>query len=225
MPGMNPQRLSWLEIPDHQFAREFEPGYALSAELLQQEAVSAEDSGAERLLEADADLNLLGRAKKPVTVNEIFLRWTHLNRHNVPRHLRGEGKFSGKTRRAILRHEQGSAAGHALQDAEDSAASAKLRMRGHLDRTRHPGKFSGFGNDGIVRFENEFEYGHGGAGDAALHDGSFSSVAMTVLVGWCVEPSCRSQLLLATFPLKPRVYTARSTTAVRKLGMLRPRSG
>src|ERR1700722_19660533 len=170
MPGMNAQRLSWLEIPDHQFAREFEPRYALSAEFLQQEAVSTENPRAERLLEADADLNLLGRAKKAVTVNEIFLRRTHLNRHNVPRHLRGEGQFSGETRRAILRHEQCSAAGHALQDAEDSAASAKLRVRGHLDRTRHPGKFSGFGNDGLVRVKNEFEYGHGSPGNAALHD-------------------------------------------------------
>src|SRR3984957_17784772 len=172
MPRMNAQGFSWLKISDHEFAGKFEPGYALSAEFLQQEAVSAENSGTERLLETDADLNLLRGTEETVTVNEIFLRRTYFNRHNVPRHLRGEGEFSGKTRRAVFSHKQRSAAGHALQDAEDSAASAKLRVRGHLDRTRHPGKFSGFGNDGLVGIKNEFEYGHGCPGDAALHDGS-----------------------------------------------------
>src|ERR1700723_2394237 len=120
MPGMNAQRLSWLEIPDHQFAREFEPRYALSAELLQQEAVTAENPCAERLLEADADLNLRGGAEKAVTVNQVFLGWTHLDRHDVSRHLGGEGEFSREAGGAVFGHKQRSTAGHTFQDTEDS---------------------------------------------------------------------------------------------------------
>src|SRR5580692_547885 len=171
---MNPQGFSRLKIPDHQLTRKFQPGHALSAELLQQEAVTAENPCAERLLEADADLNLRGGAEKAVTVNQVFLRWAHLDRHDCPRHLRGEGEFSREAGGAVFGHKQRSTAGHTFQDTEDSTTSAELRVRGHLDGTRHPGKFSSFGNDGFVGFEDEFEYGHGRPGDAALHDGSLS---------------------------------------------------
>src|ERR1700674_2478441 len=58
---------------------------------------------------------------------------------------------------------------HALQHAEDSSPPTKLGVRRHLDGTRHPRKFTGFRNDGLVGVKREFKYRHGGAEDATLH--------------------------------------------------------
>src|SRR5579863_4920559 len=139
VPGMNAESLSRAKVSDHKFARQFQPGHALSAKFLQQEAVAAEDSRAQRLLEAYADLNLRSRTKKTMAVNHVFLGWPYLKGNDVSRHFCGEGQFSRGTGSSVFRHEQSSATGHAFQHTENSSASAELGMRGHLDRTRHPG--------------------------------------------------------------------------------------
>jgi hypothetical protein len=69
----------------------------------------------------------------------------------------------------VFGHEDGAAAGHALEHAKEPSATAELGVGGHLNRTAHPRKFSRFGDDGLIGFEGEFQDGHGGAGDAALH--------------------------------------------------------
>lgn len=71
---------------------------------------------------------------------------------------------------AIFRHEDGATTSDTLDHAEKTSATSELRMGGHLDRTAHPGEFSGFGDDGLVILEDEFEDGHRGSGDAALHE-------------------------------------------------------
>jgi hypothetical protein len=91
MAGMDAESFSRLKIFDDEFAGKFEPGRALSAEVLQEEAVAAEDAGAERLLESDADLNLRRGAQKAVTVNHVFAAGADFNGHDVAGKLGGEG--------------------------------------------------------------------------------------------------------------------------------------
>jgi hypothetical protein len=90
------------------------------------------------LLKADRKLNLFRSAQKTMAMDQILLPWMHLNRHNMARHARRKRHFSRRTICAILRHEQRPAADHSLERAKESAATAKLRMRRHLDGTRHP---------------------------------------------------------------------------------------
>src|SRR5580658_97783 len=167
--GMDAQGFAGLQVADNEFAREFEPGSALSADLLQQEAVAAENSGAQGLLEADADLNLRRGAEEALTVNHVFVAGRDFDGHDVAGEFRGEREFAGVADGAIFGHKNGATAGYALEHSEDASAAAELGVRGHLDRTAHPGEFSGFGDDAFVRFEGKFQNGHGGAGDAALH--------------------------------------------------------
>jgi hypothetical protein len=103
-------------------------------------------------------------------MDHVFVSRSDLNGYDVARKLGSEGKLACGADGAVLGHEDGSAAGHALQDAEDSAPATKLRVRRQLDRTAHPRELSGFGDDGLVGFEGEFQYGHGGAGDPTLHE-------------------------------------------------------
>jgi hypothetical protein len=63
---------------------------SLTADLLQQEAIAAEDAGAERLLEADADLDTGGGAKEAMAMDHVVVPGRDLDRHDVPRHARGE---------------------------------------------------------------------------------------------------------------------------------------
>src|SRR5208337_832830 len=66
--GMHAESLAGLKIAHDQLSGQFEPGGALSAESLQQETVAAENARPQRLLEADANLNLRRGAQKAVTV-------------------------------------------------------------------------------------------------------------------------------------------------------------
>jgi hypothetical protein len=168
--GVDAESFSGLKVADDKFAGEFEPGHALSSDALEQEAVATENSCAERLLEADAELNLRGGAEKPMAVDHEFVSGRNFDRNDVAGELGGKGQFAGRSHGAVFGHEDGAAAGDALEHAEKASAAAELRVRGHLNGTGHPGEFSGFGDDGVVSFEDELEHGHGGAGDAALHE-------------------------------------------------------
>ena len=53
----------------------------------------------------------------------------------------------------VLGHEEAAAAGHALDDAEEAAAAAHLRVGGHLDRGGHPGELAALGEDALVGVE------------------------------------------------------------------------
>ena len=70
---------------------------------------------------------------------------------------------------AVLGHEEGAAAGDALEGSEEAAATGVLGVGGHLDGLAHPGELTGLGDDGVVVVERELEDGHGGADDAMLH--------------------------------------------------------
>ncbi len=70
---------------------------------------------------------------------------------------------------AVLGHEEGAAAGDALEGSEETAAAGVLGVGGHLDGLAHPGELAGLGDDGVVVIERELEDGHGGSDDAMLH--------------------------------------------------------
>ena len=170
--GMDAQSFAGLKIAHYQFSGEFEPGGALSAGLLQQEAVAPENSRAQRLLEADADLNLRRGAEEAVAVNHVLVSRRDFHGDDVAGKLGREGELAGGADGAVFGHKDGAAAGHALEHAEQSSAAAELGVRGHLDRTTHPREFARFGDDGLIGFQGKFQDGHGGASDAALHGGS-----------------------------------------------------
>ena len=112
--------------------------------LLQQESVSAEDPGSQRLLETDPELNLGRGAEEAVTMNQILHAGTNLHRLDVPRDPGSKGNLAASTHRAVFRHEQASAARHSLQGAEDSSPSAELGVRLQLNGAAHPGELTCF---------------------------------------------------------------------------------
>src|ERR1051326_2671344 len=91
---MHAQSFAGLKIAHHQFSGKFEPRCTLSAHSLQEETVSTKDSCPERLLEADADLNLRGRTEKSVAVNHVFVARRHFHGNDMARKLGGECQFS-----------------------------------------------------------------------------------------------------------------------------------
>ncbi len=170
--GMDAEGFASGEVFDDDFAGELEPGGSLSRDLLQEEAVAAEDARAERLLEADAEFDASGGAEEAVAVDEVFVSVAHGDGDDVAGDAGGEGDLAGDSVGAVLGHEERSAAGDALDDAKEASATGVLGVGGHLDRGGHPGELAGFGDDGVVGVEGELEDGHGGAGDAMVHDSS-----------------------------------------------------
>ena len=71
---------------------------------------AAKDARAQRLLESDADAYLRRRAQKAVAMHQVFLPRSHLNGHDVPRHLGGERDLAGILHGAILGHKEAAAA-------------------------------------------------------------------------------------------------------------------
>ena len=152
------------------FAGELEPRGALAADLLQEEAVAAEDARAEGLLEADAELDAGGGAEEAVAVDEVLVARADLDRDDVAGDAGGEGDLAGCADGAVLGHEERAAAGDALDRSEEATTASMLGVGGHLDGGGHPGELAGLGDDGVVGTEGELEDGHGGAENAVLHD-------------------------------------------------------
>src|SRR5579864_9083004 len=104
MTGVNSQSFSRLQVAHDEFTGEFEPGRSLAAELLQQEAVATENARSERLLEADRNLNLRGRAQKAVAMNHVFVSRRDFDRHDVAGQFGGKGQLTTRTDGPIFRH-------------------------------------------------------------------------------------------------------------------------
>src|SRR5207244_12263802 len=96
-----------------------------------------------------------------------------LDWHDVPRKHRSKRNFARRTGGAVFGHENRASASHSSQHAEQTSAAGKLRVRGYLDGTAHPRKFSCLGDDRLVGFERELQDRHCGSGDAGLHEGSY----------------------------------------------------
>src|SRR6202012_2401061 len=138
MTGMYSQRLAGLQVTHDDLAAQLQPRGAISVELLQQKSVTAEDARAERLLKADAQLNLRRGAEEAMTVNQELMPRTDLNRQNVSGNLGREADLAGITLRGVLRHEEAVAAHYALERAKEPAAAHHLGVGGHTDGLGHP---------------------------------------------------------------------------------------
>src|SRR4029077_15080067 len=112
-----------------------------------------------------ADLDLWSGAQKAVAMNHVVVAAADFDGQDMSRNLGSEGEFAARADGTVLGHEERAAAGYALDDAKEAAASRHLSIRAQLDGTAHPGKFAGFGDDGFVGLENEFEHGHGDTDD------------------------------------------------------------
>src|SRR5947209_12571464 len=58
---------------------------------------------------------------------------------------------------------------HSYQYAKQTSATRELRMCSHLNRAAHPRKLARFGNNRLIRIENELQNGHRGTRNTALH--------------------------------------------------------
>jgi len=168
--GMHEQRFAGCEVFDDHFAGKFEPGGSDAGDFLQEESVAAEDARSERLLEADADLDLVGGAQEAVAMDHEFVAGADFDRDDVAGDAGGECDLAGCSEGAVFGHEEGAAAGYALECSEKAAASAELGVCGHLDGLAHPRKLSGLRDYAVVVVKKEFEDGHGGADNAVLHE-------------------------------------------------------
>src|SRR5277367_4026728 len=164
------QSFSRLKVFYYKLSGKLEPGCALSADVLQAKPITAENACAQGLLESHADLNLRRGAEKTMTVNHVLAPGADLDGHDVAWKLGRESQLPARSRGSVFRHEKSSTSSHAANCAKNSSASAQLRVGGHLDRARHPRKFSSFGDHRLVRFKNKFEDGHGCAQNTVLHD-------------------------------------------------------
>src|ERR1700676_4531137 len=183
---MHAQALAWLQVVGQDLAAQLAPCPTLAGDLLEPEAVAAEEPGAEALLKPDRELHAPQATHESVTVAEVAHPGLgrDVDREDRPGETRRERHHARSTLRGELAHEDRAAPDGAFEDAADAAAATHLRRRLHDDRLRHPGEFSGLGEDGLARVEHDLEHGHGGAEDAVLH--GVSSEGASVLRSLCV---------------------------------------
>src|ERR1039457_947544 len=138
--GMHPHHLALGQVKGDDLPGQLDPGTTLTVDPLQDEAVPAEDPGAEALLEPDPEVDTLGSAEEAVAMgHEAHARLRcHVDREDRPGHLGREGDHSRLTRGGVLAHED-RAAGHGpLENAADATTTTRLGGGPHLDRCRHP---------------------------------------------------------------------------------------
>src|SRR5262249_54466817 len=135
---------------------ELDPGDTDTADVLEDEAVTAEDAGAKRLLESDTEGDLRCAAKESVAVNHELAAGADLDGKDVARDAGCEGDFSGASGGPVLGHEEAATADDTANGAEEASPARHLRVGGHLHVARHPGELACFGDDSVVGFEQEF---------------------------------------------------------------------
>jgi len=91
---MYAESFAGLKIAHDEFAGEFEPEGALSGDALEYESAATENSRTQRLLEAQADLNLRSATEESVAVNQIFVPGGNFDGNDVAGKLGGESQFA-----------------------------------------------------------------------------------------------------------------------------------
>src|SRR5487761_1663063 len=159
MAGVNLELLARAQVVGDHLAAQLAPHPALAADALQPEAVAAEDTGAEALLEADGHLDAVGPGHERVPVAEELhprLR-LHVEREDLPRELGGEGDHARRPLGGVVGHEERATAHGALEDAADAATTTVLRRRVHLDARGHPRQLAGLREDRLAGVEGQLE--------------------------------------------------------------------
>src|SRR6185312_7391736 len=111
--GMNAEGFSGGEVLGDNFAGEFEPCSSLAGDALEDESVAAEDTGAEGLLEADAESDL-GCAAEEAVAMEHEVAGAQVNRNDVAGDAGSEGELAGGSDGSVFGHEKASAASDSL---------------------------------------------------------------------------------------------------------------
>ncbi|MNY14333.1 hypothetical protein D3C86_1475050 [compost metagenome] len=146
-------------------------GQAIAFELLQDEALAAEEAGAQALVEADADCRAVGGAEKGVFLaDQAAAVLGQRDRHHGARIGRGKGDprlaFAGV---GEMRHEQRLAGEHALagtpQLAQHAARRAIAHARLEAHALGHVIHHSGFGDHRLTGIEDDFHTLRRGAED------------------------------------------------------------
>ncbi len=131
MPRVHPQCFAGAQVTHNDLAAQLQPRGAIAGDLLQQKAITAKDARAQRLLKADAKLDLWRRAQEAVAVNHELVPGADLERQNMPGNLGRKGDLARCALRLVLGHEQGATPGDALDRAKETAAPAQLCVRVH----------------------------------------------------------------------------------------------
>ena len=133
-------------------------GLAVALQFLQDEALPAEKSGAELLVERDAHPGAHGRAEEGVLLaNQVAPEGRQVDRHDLARIRRGEGHVA-LHRPAVgeVRHEKAFARQYSLSGPEELAHEARIRLGSVAhpglegDVLLHPVHGAGLGDDGLL---------------------------------------------------------------------------
>jgi hypothetical protein len=182
---VDPQRLARHQLVRDHVAGELGPGPALAAEAVQDETLTGEYPGPERLLEAGRDLDAGRAGEKAVPVHQVLRSRAHIDRQDAAGHLRRERDGPGAALRRVGAHERRRAAHHALErthqaPATHGAANVGRHLGRHLDRVGHPGELTGLGHHALTRVEVNGQHGHRRPVNLLSHGGS--SQMMTAYV-------------------------------------------
>ena len=156
-----------LEFVLGEFAGDFEEGEAGAGEFLHDEALAAEEAGAEFFAkvhgEGDAGLS----EHEGVFLADDALAFGEFEGEDGAGELRGEGDESFFLRRGIGGEEERFAGDHAAQAFEHAALGGGV----HFHVGGHPGHAAGFGVYGFSGFEPNVDGLHGGSANFILHSG------------------------------------------------------
>ncbi len=201
---MHAQELARLEVVGDDLAAQLAPGAALTMDLLEAEAVTTEETGAQVLLKADRQLHAPDTCHEGVAMRKVAVARLRrdVERKDLSRQARGERDHSRPTLRGVLAHEDGAATQGPLEHAADAATAAHLRRRLHDDRLRHPRQLSGLREDRLARIERDLEHWHGGADDPVLHESILRTVSVTRSLGMCSAslPASTTAILARALP-------------------------
>src|SRR5262245_55622782 len=152
MPRMHEYGLTWRQVIRRDLAAELYPGATLAVQLLQHEALAAEQAAAEALLQRDAGRDA-GRAAHPaMPVHQVRVATRDIDWHDMAGHFGCEADRPGPV---VTRQEQPAAAHHPLQAAHKTATAARIHGLRHLNARRHPGQLAVRGHDILPRVQRD----------------------------------------------------------------------
>jgi hypothetical protein len=158
--GVDPQGFALLQIDRVQRAGCVEEGEPIPGELLEDEAFSAEESGANAAIQRDADIDAASSAQKRILLrDERSAPVLEVDRLNLSRVRRGERDVPPYVRLVgEERDEERLARHHALARAEELAhepasGAGGIEGRGHLDPLLHVHHRPGLGDHTFSRVQ------------------------------------------------------------------------
>ena len=164
MAGVDQKTLAWGEVTFHHFAGEVEEDSAGAGDFLQNEALPAEEAGAEAFLPGDFEGDGFFRDQEGFLTADQRLTGGEGDRHDGARETGREGDVAGAICGEIG-YEEAAAAEAAGQAGEEAAAGVGV----HFDGVIHPAHAVGLAEDGFARHQVHRDGLHDRAGHLVLH--------------------------------------------------------